>query len=307
MDRQKKFSYGGQAVLEGVMMRGRRQATVAVRHLSGAIVCKHIPLDDQKQSRWERIPLVRGVVMLWDMLHLGITSLNFSAAVALGEDEEIPHPSSARAVVLACGAAIGVFFLLPLLLASLLTSVGVPLLTREIIEGCLRLGLIIGYIAAIGQMAEIRRVFMYHGAEHKVINAYEAGAPLEVDTIRRFPLIHPRCGTSFLIIVAAFSFIVFLCFGGLPLWARIISRVALIPLIAALAYEFLRMTAAHYHHPWVRALMAPSLMFQRMTTREPDDSMITTAMVALQSVLEADGVEVREHQPSGKPVLVVSA
>jgi uncharacterized protein YqhQ len=303
---KKQFSYGGQAVLEGVMMRGQQQATVAVRHPSGNILCKHIPLDAQKRAKWERLPLLRGMVMLWDMLHLGITSLNFSASVVAEEEEELPKYSSMGAVVLAFAIAIGLFFVLPLILASALGYLGVPLVVREIVEGVLRLGLIVGYIIAVGRMPEIQRVFMYHGAEHKVVNTYEAGGSLTVETARRFPLIHPRCGTSFLIVVAVISFVVFLFFGGLPLWAKIISRVVLIPLIAALAYEFLRASAANYHRPWVRALVGPSLFFQRMTTREPDDTMIATAIIALQSVLEADGIEIQPFQQGECSALAVS-
>lgn len=305
--RDQHFSYGGQAVIEGVMMRGRRQATVAVRQPTGAIAYKHIPLDAQRRRAWERLPLLRGVLMLWDALNLGIRALNFSASAALGEEEQLSKSASVGTLVLSLSLAIGLFFVLPLLLASLAGYLGASLLLREVIEGILRLGIIIGYIMLISRIPEIQRVFGYHGAEHKAVNAYESGAPLTVDTVRGFSLIHPRCGTSFLAIVVLISFVVFLFLGGMPFWARVLSRIVLVPVIAALAYELLRLSAAHYHRPWVRTLIAPSLSLQQLTTREPDDSMIATAIAALLPVLASDGITVRDTLATDEPALAPSA
>lgn len=229
--------------------------------------------------------------MLWDMLNLGTKALHFSASAAAGEQQEQAHDKSiAGALVTALLLAITLFFVLPLVLASLAGYLGLSPFLCEILEGVLRLGFMIGYIAAISYIPDIQRLFGYHGAEHKAVNAYEAGAPLTVDSVRTFTHIHPRCGTSFLLVVVVVSFFIFLFLGGLPFWMKLLSRVVFIPLIAALAYEFLRMAAANYHRAWVRTLLTPTLVIQQLTTREPDDSMIATAIAALQSVLAADGV-----------------
>lgn len=301
---KKQFSYGGQAVLEGVMMRGQHQATVAVRCPSGEIAYKHFPLDAQKRTRWERMPLIRGMVLLWDTLNLGTRALNFSASAASGEHEAPSKPSSIGAMVLALVFAVGLFFITPLLLASLSSYLGASLLVREVLEGVVRLALVVGYVVLVGRIPEIQRVFGYHGAEHKAVNAYEAGSPLTVAQVRHFSLIHPRCGTSFLIVVVGISFVVFLLLGGLPFWVRVLSRVLLVPLIAAIAYELLRLSAYHFHRPWVRKLAAPALFFQRLTTREPDDTMIATAIAALRPVLAADGVVGQEKQADDSAVAV---
>jgi uncharacterized protein YqhQ len=301
--RDKHFSYGGQAVLEGVMMRGIHQATVAVREPSGNIAYKHFPLDSQRRSKWEKLPFVRGLVLLWDMLNLGVRALNFSAGAATGEEEQPTTTATAGSLGIALAFAIGFFFVLPMVLASIAGNYGVSLIWREVLEGVLRFGLIIAYIVGISFMPEIQRVFAYHGAEHKTVNAYEDGAPLTVAHVRNYPLIHPRCGTSFLLVVAAISIVVFLFLGGLPFWVRLVSRIVLVPFIAAIGYEILRLSAAHYHRPWVRLLLAPSLAFQQLTTREPDDSMIATAIAALQPVLHADGVATSPSATGEQPVL----
>jgi uncharacterized protein YqhQ len=291
------FSYGGQAVLEGVMMRGKNQATVAVREPDGAIAYKHFSLDAQRRDRWEGVPFVRGIVLLWDMLNLGVRALNFSASAAFGEEEQPSHYASVGTLLLSLVFAIGLFFVFPLLLAGLAGSLGASLILRELIEGVLRLGLIVGYIAAVSQIPSIQRVFAYHGAEHKTVNAYEAGVPLNVEHVRSFSLIHPRCGTSFLLVIAVLSFVVFLLFGGFPFWVRLVSRIVGVPVIAAVAYEVLRLSARHSHRGWVRKIMAPSLALQKLTTREPDDRMLNIAIEALKAVLQADGVRVPYETP----------
>jgi uncharacterized protein YqhQ len=288
----KRFPYGGQAVLEGVMMRGVRQATVAVRSPAGQIVFKHEPLDAVRRSVWENAPFLRGVLMLWDSLSLGVRALNFAAGVAVGEEEAPPSRAALTlTLVISLAFAFGLFFALPLLLASTLTWFGASTLVRDAAEGLIQLAIFVGYLALIGRVGDIERVFGYHGAEHKAINAHEAGAPLTVESVRSFSLIHPRCGTSFLLVVVLISIPVFALFGGLPLWARLLSRIVLVPVIAAVAYELLRLSAANYHRPWVRALVAPSLALQRLTTREPDDAMVAVAIAALLPVLASDGVE----------------
>lgn len=287
----KRFPYGGQAVLEGVMMRGLHQATIAVRNPEGSITFKHEPLNVARRRVWENLPFLRGILMLWDALNLGTRALNFSATVAIGAEEEPPSSlATTGALVFSLAFAIGLFFILPAFLASLAERMGATPLQRELIQGIIRLTLFLGYIVAISRLPDVKRVFGYHGAEHKAINAYEAGAPLNVESVRRFTLIHPRCGTSFLLVVFIISFVVFAFVRGLPFWARLLSHIPLIPVIAAITYELLRLSAANYHRAWVRALVAPSLALQRLTTREPDDSMIAVAIAALLPVLAADGV-----------------
>ncbi|HEU4323573.1 MAG TPA: DUF1385 domain-containing protein [Roseiflexaceae bacterium] len=293
-----RFPYGGQAVLEGVMMRGLHQATVAVRSPSGEIVFKHEQLDVERRRMWEQYPLLRGLLALWDALNLGVRSLTFSSNVALGEDEQPSAAANAGTVVVSLLFAVGLFFVLPLMLASVLTWFGASLLVRDVAEGAIRLLVFIGYLLLIGRLPEIQRVFGYHGAEHKAINAYEAGARLTVREVQRFTLIHPRCGTSFLLVVVVISIPLFALFGDLPVWAHLPVRLALIPVIAAFAFELLRLSAANYHRAWVRALVAPSLALQRLTTREPDDQMVAVAIAALLPVLAADGVAVTGQDPA---------
>jgi len=301
-----RFSYGGQAVIEGVMIRGKRQATVAVYRPTGEVAYKHFLLNEQRRTRWEGIPLLRGLVTLWDMLILGTRALNFSASASMGEQEEPSSAATIPSMLLALVLAIGFFFILPLLLANLVGYLGASSFVREILEGMVRIGFIVGYMLAISRIPEIQRVFGYHGAEHKVVNAYEAGIPLTVKTVRGCSLIHPRCGTGFLVIVVLISFVLFFFLGGLSFWARLLSRMVLVPLIAALSYEVLRVVAAFYHLAWVRALVAPSLILQQLTTREPDDKMIAVAIAVLQSVLAADGIKTHRTVSGDDPVLVAS-
>jgi uncharacterized protein YqhQ len=302
----KRFPYGGQAVLEGVMMRGLRQASVAVRHPSGEIVFKHERLNVQRRYAWENLPFLRGVLMLWDALNLGTRALNFSASVAINAEEDAQSGGKASkppsdtmitiTMIVSLLFGIGLFFVLPTLMASVADWFGATSFVREGLKSILQLGLFVGYIVAISRMPEVARLFGFHGAEHKTINAYEAGAPLAVDRVREFTLIHPRCGTSFLLVVLLINWIVsFLLVRDWSLWARLLSHIPLIPLIAAISYELLRLSAANYHRAWVRALVAPSLAFQKLTTREPDDQMIAVAIAALLPVLAADGVALSEY------------
>jgi uncharacterized protein YqhQ len=301
----KRFPYGGQAVLEGVMMRGLRQASVAVRHPSGEIVFKHELLNVQRRHAWENLPFLRGVLMLWDALNLGTRALNFSASVAISAEEgpaggEANKPPSDTMItvtmIISLVFMISLFFVLPTLLASLAERFGATSFVREGLKSVLQLGIFVGYIVLISRMPDITRVFGFHGAEHKTINAYEAGAPLTVERVREFTLIHPRCGTSFLLVVLLLNWIIsFLLVRDWSLWARVLSHIPLIPLIAAISYELLRLSAKNYHRRWVRMLVAPSLAFQKLTTREPDDQMIAVAIAALLPVLAADGVVLSEY------------
>lgn len=290
--------YGGQAVIEGVMIRGPRFVAVAVRDPSGRVVIHGEPITGKVfQSRWARIPFTRGAVVLWDTLVLGMQTLMFSADVAMGGEAEKKAIADSAvgssgavwgSVVVAAALAIGVFFVLPVLLASALHHwVSSPIL-NNLVEKGFRLALVLGYIAGIGRLPDVKRVFGYHGAEHKTVNAYEAGVELTVANVRPFGLIHPRCGTTFLIVVVVVSFFVFAIFGTPPLLIRVLSRIVLIPVVAGIAYEIIRIGATYYHVRWVRALFSPGFAVQRMTTREPDDSMLEVAIAAMQTVLSEE-------------------
>jgi uncharacterized protein YqhQ len=291
-----KFYYGGQAVIEGVMMRGRRQMAVAVRAPDGQVVVHEEPLAAAIYTHnWGQWPFVRGVTMLWDALGLGMRALLWSADVAVKEEgqEEVQFtgPVAWTTVAVALAFAIGIFFFLPTLAAKWLSPLGAGALLVSLIEGVIRLVLFLLYLWGIGFMPDIRRVFAYHGAEHKTINAYESGAPLTPASITRFTTAHTRCGTSFLLSVMIISIFVFAPFHFDNLFLRLASRLILIPVVAGIAYEFMRFTAAHTDSPLVRLLIAPGLSLQRLTTRQPDDAMIECAIAALKPVLAADGIE----------------
>jgi uncharacterized protein YqhQ len=297
-----KTFYGGQAVVEGVMMRGPRHYAVAVRDPDGRIVVHREPLAGAiYTSRWARLPFLRGVIVLWETLALGMRALSFAANVALGgeaektavaESAESFQGSVVASMVIALGLAVAIFFVVPVLITNALDrSIASPLVSN-LVEKVIRLTMILGYMVGIGQLAEVKRVFGYHGAEHKTINAYEAGVELTPANVRPFTLIHPRCGTTFLLVVVIVSFVVFALLGRPELLLRIVSRVVLIPVVAGLAYELVRFGATHYDNRVVRALLAPGLAVQRLTTREPDDSMLEVAIESLQSVLVAEKVAV---------------
>jgi uncharacterized protein YqhQ len=290
---KKPFSYGGQAVLEGVMMRGRRWYTVGVRSPSSGIVLHSEPLPKSLYSSpYLKIPFVRGTLMLWDTLVLGMKSLMFSASVAAEEEgEEITTGMMWGTAAVSIVFAIALFFVAPLLVIGFLDQFIESATVSNIVEGILRLGVFLAYIWAIGHMADIRRVFAYHGAEHKAINAFEAGEKLEPSRVIRFSVAHPRCGTSFLLVVMVISIAVFALLGRPPMEWRILSRIVLVPVIAGIAYEFLKFTAAHYSHVLVRAMAAPGLALQRMTTKEPDESQVEVAIAALKEVMRRDALE----------------
>lgn len=285
----RSFDYGGQAVIEGVMMRGRKAMAVAVRSPSGQIVFHRERLTSPiYTARWARLPLLRGVLRLWDALVLGTRALLFSASVALGEEEGGEGLGGAAAwgmLALGLGLGIGIFFLAPALVAGLMAGwVGSSLLLN-LLEGTLRLGLVVGYIALVGLLPDIRRVFAYHGAEHQAINALEGGAALEAEAIAGHSTLHPRCGTGFLLVVAAVAIFVFSLLGRPPLLLRLASRVLFLPLIAGLSYEVIRFASRHRTNPFSAALLAPCLALQRLSTRAPDPQMREVALAALGAVL----------------------
>lgn len=294
--KKKDFHYGGQAVLEGVMMRGRRWATIAVRAPSSRIVLHSERLPKALYEGWFlKVPFLRGVATLWDTLVLGMRALMYSANVALeGEDVQMTKPMMWGTAAVAIVFAVGLFFVLPLLLVGVIDGQIESSFTSNVIEGVIRMVMFLAYLWGIGWMPDIKRVFAYHGAEHKCINALEAKRPWGSSEAMAFTTAHPRCGTSFLLVVMVISVLVFALLGRPPMEWRILSRVVLIPVIAGVAYEFLKFTAAHYSNPLVRCMAAPGLALQRLTTREPDESQVEVAMAALKEAIRLDGMEESE-------------
>jgi len=309
--------YGGQAVIEGVMMRGKKYVACAVRDPRGHIVTITEPLSAAiYASRWAKIPFLRAVTILWDTLVLGTKMLLYSANIAgeeepqknanaAPEDRAANNPPQAISTLLALGTVlialafgIGLFFVLPLALVSVVepyltawfASESVASFVSNLLEGVIRLALFLAYIYLIGLLPDIRRVFAYHGAEHKTIAADEAGAALVPETIQQYSKAHPRCGTGFLLVVVVVSIFVFALVGHPPMEWRILSRIVLVPVVAALSYELIKFAAAHKTNPLLNYLVVqPSLALQALTTREPDAQMIEVAVAALQTVKQAEG------------------
>ena len=296
-----RFSYGGQALLEGVMMRGRDAVAVALRHPDGRILWADELLGGGFRSTgWARLPFVRGLVVLYETLVIGTRWLIRSAGVAAAEEgtgtDGVPAPASADlgkgAVALMLGITlvlgIGLFFVLPLVIAQIVAR-GQPGFVERIVEGTAQVAIFLGYLLLIGRANDVRRTFQYHGAEHMSIHALEAGDPLTVEAVRRYPTAHPRCGTEFLVVVILVSIFVFSLVGRQEIWLTVASRVVLIPVIAAIAYELLRFGARHRRWAIVRWLSAPGIWVQKITTKQPTGDMIEVAIVALEQALAADG------------------
>lgn len=287
MEVKAPFRYGGQAVIEGVMMRGPAAMAVAVRRpdCSVTVNCRQIRSVTQRFSflKW---PFLRGIIVLVESLLLGIEALSYSAGQACGEEEQLTTKQIAFTVVGALVAAILLFFVLPsaathYLAAGFKSSIG-----QNLIEGAIRVAVLLAYLGAIVWMPEIKRVFQYHGAEHKVINAFEAGEELTVPVTQRYSTFHPRCGTSFLLIVMVVAILVFSLLGQQVLWWRLVSRVLLMPVVAGVSYEVLRISGEYSNVFLGRLLIAPGKWLQRMTTKEPDNQQVEVAISALKAVLE---------------------
>jgi uncharacterized protein YqhQ len=295
-------AYGGQAVIEGVMMRGSRACAIAVRAPDRTITVRTESLGGLYRHPAARFPLIRGLLMLWDALGLGMRALAFSADVQIGQEHKPQPLSMAVTMGTAIVLGLGLFFLLPAGVGYAAERLlGASPGAANLIEGLVRLVLLVGYVWAIGNWGEIRRVFAYHGAEHKTINAFEAGAPLTPESVEAFPLAHPRCGTAFLLTVAVFSILLFSALGPLPLAARLASRIALIPVVAALAYEYIRLTARFADRGWARLLIAPNLALQSLTTRPPSRDMIEVAIAAFEAMRAGEAAEAAEAAPSTSP------
>ena len=286
--------YGGQAVIEGVMMRGRKTMVTVVRHPSGSLAMDTKPLPSLYTGRLRGTPLVRGVIVLIEAMALGVSALMYSANVALEEEEEaggVPGGLLWLTVLGALAFAVSLFFLVPLFLTKLLDPYINSSIVFNLIEGVIRLGIFVAYLRIVGLFPDIKRVFAYHGAEHKTVNAYEHGVSLEVEAVRKYGTAHVRCGTSFLFIVLVIAIIVFALVGLPSLWLMVLSRIVLIPVIAALGYEVTYYAGRHPGNSLVRVLLAPGLWLQSLTTREPDDSQLEVAVTALGKVVEIDELE----------------
>ncbi|HEX9024724.1 MAG TPA: DUF1385 domain-containing protein [Geobacteraceae bacterium] len=295
-----KINIGGQAVIEGVMMRAPRSVAIAVRRPSGEIVVRKdmvVPLSERFPI--VKLPIVRGAVALFTSLITGIKALNFSANEALADeekkDEEKNELSSwAMAGTMAIAFAFGIllFFLLPLYATKLLTQLAIISdnnIVFNLVDGVIRVAVFLLYIWSISRMKDIQRVFQYHGAEHKSIFAFEAGDELTVANVRRYSRLHPRCGTSFLLIVMLVSIVIFSLIPKLwPFYMKAGSRIFLLPLIAGVSYEFLKWSAQNDQSPLVKLIIAPGLALQRLTTREPDDSQLEVAIRSMQEALEVN-------------------
>ena len=289
--------YGGQAVIEGVMIRGREWFSLAVRRQDGQIESRRERLNPLYNGPMRRWPLSRGVLTLLETLILGIKSLQISADLAAAEPgqtkpdgQNIPGWMLASTLAFSLLFGIGLFFLLPIGVVRLLEPLIGSGLISEAVEGALRLAILVAYIAGIGMMADIRRVYAYHGAEHMTVHAHEAGLPLNVANVRQFGTPHPRCGTAFLLTVVVVSVGVFIAFSLLELswWWRIASRILLLPVIAAVSYEVIRFSGRRQTALIGQALAAPGLWLQRLTTRPPDDAQIEVAITAMQTAIAAD-------------------
>jgi uncharacterized protein YqhQ len=309
-----KVSYGGQAVLEGVMMRGRTHMAVAVRAPDKQIVVTSEALPRHLYGGLiQKVPFLRGVTMLWDALGLGMKALMFSAdiqmqgeaaAAANGADTAAAEPASLSkplawtTVAVALIFGIGVFFVTPLAIVGFAEQfVGAHTLWSNLAEGVIRLLLLVGYVALIGLMPDVKRVYEYHGAEHMTIHAWEHNDPLDPEHVGHYSPAHPRCGTAFLLEVVAISIVLFALLGTPDLWLRVISRIVLIPVIAGIAYELLRLGGKYPNSPLMQAIVAPGLLLQSLTTRYPDRSQVEVAIASMRELLHHEGDNRAEASP----------
>ncbi|MBN2550172.1 MAG: DUF1385 domain-containing protein [Anaerolineales bacterium] len=278
-------SYGGQAVIEGVMMRGAESVAIAMRAPDNQIVVQSEPLSGLYKSKIIKIPFLRGLITLWDSLGLGMRALTISANVQSGEDEQLEGAALYGTVAISLAIGIGLFMLAPAAIGQLGERLlGFNAWWSNLLEGLVRLALLVGYIWIIGRMPDIQRVFMYHGAEHKTINAFEAGVELTPENVSKFSREHTRCGTAFLLTLVLLSVLVFSLLGPLPTVWRLVSRVLLLPVLAGLAYEYIRWTARHLDSPVVRWLVKPNLALQNLTTREPDLHILEVSIAAFNAM-----------------------
>ena len=283
--------YGGQAVIEGVMMRGTQSVAIGMRAPDHSITIHKEPLGALYKHQIIKIPFLRGFIMLLDALLLGTRAITISANTQTGEDQKIEGPLLYGTLFLSLAIGVGLFFLAPAALGQLSERIlNIGAWWGNLLEGLVRLGLLVGYIWAVGKMPEIRRVFAYHGAEHKTINAYEAGVELTPDNVDKFSVEHPRCGTAFLLTLVLLSILVFSLLGPLPFAWRLASRILLLPVLACIAYEYIRWTANHLDSKFVQLVVKPNLALQHLTTREPDKDMLEVSIAAFNAMRQDEGI-----------------
>ncbi|HCL91126.1 MAG TPA: DUF1385 domain-containing protein [Candidatus Atribacteria bacterium] len=287
-------NYGGQAVIEGVMMRSPLKYAIAVRRPDKEIILKIGKLKSlSNKLKFLKWPIFRGIVNLLESLVLGLKALTYSAEQATGEEEKINSVEMFFTVVIAFGLFIVFFIALPTAMARYLDRYLSNVIVYNLFEGLLRISIFIAYLFFISKIKDIRRVFEYHGAEHKVIYTYEAGEELNVDNVKKHSTLHPRCGTSFIFIVLIMSILVFSLLGKQTLLLRIAYRIAIIPIIAGLSYEILKLSAKNMNKILVKWAVMPGLWFQKLTTNEPDDAQIEVAIKALKGVLPEENKNIK--------------
>jgi uncharacterized protein YqhQ len=283
------ITYGGQAVIEGVLMRGQKAFAIAMRAPDGTIALHTEKLAKVYSSGITKIPFLRGSILLWDALGLGMSALTISANTQTGEDEKLEGPALYLTLGLSLTLGIGLFFLLPAGIGGLAEHyLGWSSWLNNLVEGVIRLLFLIGYVWAIGFMPDVNRLFMYHGAEHKTINAFEAGAELTPEVVTNYPIEHTRCGTAFLLTLVLLSIVIFSALGPMPILWRFATRILFIPILAGIALEYIRWTANHLDSRFVQLLIKPNLALQHLTTRTPDLSMLEVAIASFQSMRKAE-------------------
>jgi uncharacterized protein YqhQ len=299
MAAKKKFNYGGQAVIEGVMIRGRGAVVTAIRRPGGDIAIETKPVPTIEKSLARRTPFVRGVVVLIEAMLLGISSLMYSANIALEEEkEEITNKAIWGMVAIGVLLVVVLFFLAPLFLTRLVNSFLPNTVAFALIEGVVRLVIFVVYLKVIGMMPDIKRVFSYHGAEHKTVNAFEAGVALEPAAIREYSRAHVRCGTSFLFFVLVIAILVFSLVGRHVLWLMVLYRIILIPVIMGIGYEVIYFGARHTNNWLMKIVLAPGLWLQSLTTGEPDEKQLEVAIAAMTKAVEIDRAEETAAPPA---------
>ncbi|PKO07564.1 MAG: DUF1385 domain-containing protein [Chloroflexi bacterium HGW-Chloroflexi-3] len=286
-------TYGGQALIEGVLMRGSKYLAAAYRKPDGEIIVETEELGKIYQSPLKKVPFLRGLLILWDALGLGTKYLTKSANFQTeDEKEKIEGPALYLTLIISLVVAMGLFFLIPALLGKALEQwLGFSHVVQNLIEGLIRLVFVIVYIWGIGKMSDIKRVFSYHGAEHKTINAFEAKVELIPEIVKQYSLQHPRCGTAFILYVVLISVIMFTFLGDLGWLPLIVSRLLLIPVIAMLAYEYIRFTADHLESPIISLFAKPGLWLQKLTTNEPDEKILEVSIAAFNAMYKLENKE----------------
>ncbi len=283
-----KLTIGGQAVIEGVMMRTIAGYSVAVRRPDQSIAIKTERTTKGKAPKWRKWPIIRGAIGLVDSMYLGVKCLMYSSGEALGEEEELSDGALWLSVALGIGGSVVLFMILPKLITGLIKANITNTLALNLVEGAMRILIFVSYVAIIGRMPDVQRVFKYHGAEHKTINCYEHDCPLTVEEAQKFTTVHVRCGTAFMLLVMVIAVFIFSLFGWQNVWQRILTRITLLPIIAGLSYEAVQAAGKHQDKLIWKIILAPGLWMQRLTTSEPDDDQVEIAIAAFNAALQQE-------------------